>query len=99
NVNGTKHIYTIINGKVYEASSANGWTNLWTGVQGVSSGALAATNIGSEKVFYTTVNGVVYEASSNRGWNNLRVSGASGDVRASTVAAIEVNGVKYVYTR
>ncbi|MFI6822803.1 M23 family metallopeptidase [Micromonospora sp. NPDC050187] len=40
----------------------------------------------------------VWEAASNAGWRALPVSGAAGPVVGSATAAIELNGVKIVYT-
>jgi hypothetical protein len=42
--------------------------------------------------------GPVHEASSGDQWRNQPVSGASGVVTGSLVAALAVDGAKYVYT-
>ena len=79
-------------GQVYEASSANAWQNLPTGVAGAS--AVTATSMNGVKYVYSLVNGQVYEAASNNEWRNL----PTGITGASAVAATSMNGVKYVYT-
>ncbi|WP_155368546.1 Kelch repeat-containing protein [Catellatospora vulcania] len=80
------------NRPVFEASSANGWQNLPTGITGSS--GVAAMSINGTKYVYTLVNGSVYEASSANGWQNLP-TGIGG---ASAVAAISVGTTKYLYT-
>jgi hypothetical protein len=90
----TKLVYTVNNGAVYEASSANGWQNGFTGISGVSGSALAVMNVNGTKFIYTVINGAVYEASSANGWQNGFTA-----IPAFDVAAIQVDGVKEVYTR
>ena len=38
---GVKYVYTVNNGQVYEASSANGWQSLPMGVNGTTIAAIA----------------------------------------------------------
>ncbi|SCL51538.1 M23 family metallopeptidase [Micromonospora peucetia] len=91
-----KLLYTVNDGRVYEASSDTGWRNLWTGISGVSNNALAVINVDGVKYVYTVVGGMVHEAASNNGWRNLNtgISGVSGNA----LAAINLDGVKHVYT-
>ncbi len=91
-----KLLYTVNDGRVYEASSDTGWRNLWTGISGVSNNALAVVSVDGVKYVYTVVGGMVHEASSANGWRNLN-TGVSG-VSANALAAINLNGVKIVYT-
>ncbi|WP_433390448.1 M23 family metallopeptidase [Micromonospora sp. KLBMP9576] len=91
-----KLLYTVNDGRVYEASSDFGWRNLATGISGVSNNALAVLNVDGVKYVYTVVGGMVHEAASNNGWRNLN-TGISG-VSAGALAAINLNGVKIVYT-
>ncbi|OUC91707.1 hypothetical protein CA984_32715 [Streptosporangium minutum] len=83
-------------GRVYEASSANGWQSLPTGISGVSGSALAVGNVDGTKFIYTVVDGKVYEASSANGWQSLPtgISGVSG----SALAVGNVDGTKFIYT-
>ncbi|MFG1803775.1 hypothetical protein ACGFI4_26895, partial [Micromonospora carbonacea] len=76
-----------------KASSANGWRNLWTGISGVSSDALAAINFNGVKIIYTVAGGMVHEAASNAGWRNL-----NSGVRGTAVSATSISGVKVLYT-
>ncbi|MEU1884618.1 M23 family metallopeptidase [Micromonospora rifamycinica] len=93
---GNKLLYTVNDGRVYEASSDTGWRNLWTGISGVSNNALAVINVDGVKYIYTVVGGWVHEASSANGWRNLN-TGISG-VSSNALAAINHNGVKIIYT-
>ncbi|MEU6076373.1 M23 family metallopeptidase [Micromonospora sp. NPDC047074] len=91
-----KLLYTVNDGRVYEASSDTGWRNLWTGISGVSNNALAVINVDGVKYIYTVAGGMVHEAASNNGWRNQN-TGISG-VSANALAAIDLDGVKIVYT-
>uniref|UniRef100_UPI0005918291 hypothetical protein n=1 Tax=Catelliglobosispora koreensis TaxID=129052 RepID=UPI0005918291 len=71
NYGGTKLIYTLSAGKVYEAASSTSWLNQPTGISGVTGTAIATINSNNVKYIYTIINGKVYEASSANGWTNL----------------------------
>jgi predicted heme/steroid binding protein len=90
----------VIEGQVYEASSANEWRPLpVTGPGGnVTGSPIAAMTVGKVKVVYTINNGQVYEASSANDWRPLPVTGPGGNVTGSDIAAITLNGIKFVYT-
>ncbi|MEU2661946.1 M23 family metallopeptidase [Micromonospora sp. NPDC007220] len=91
-----KLLYTVNDGRVYEAASDTGWRNLWTGISGVSNNALAVIHVDGVKYIYTVIGGMVHEAASNNGWRNLN-TGISG-VSSNALAAISHNGVKIIYT-
>jgi hypothetical protein len=84
---------TIANSAVYEASSANKWTNQPTGITGVANTALAAINVNGTKLVYTVTNSAVYEASSANKWTNQPTG-----ITASIVAGMDVGGIKNLYT-
>ncbi|MFW5473430.1 hypothetical protein ACOCJ5_08980 [Knoellia sp. CPCC 206450] len=96
NLDGNKIIYSVSGGRVFEAASSTGWNNLWTGIEGVSSNAIAALTLNGVKYVYTVKDGVVHEAHSANGWRNIStgIVGVGNDALAVTV----LNGVKYIYT-
>ncbi|MEU7619245.1 M23 family metallopeptidase [Micromonospora rifamycinica] len=95
-IGANKLLYTVNDGRVYEASSDTGWRNLWTGISGVSNNALAVISVDGVKYIYTVVGGWVHEASSANGWRNLN-TGISG-VSNNALAAVNHDGVKIIYT-
>jgi hypothetical protein len=90
----TKIVYSLNGGRIYEAASNAGWTNLWTGVFGAQGTALAALNLNGVKLIYNVVDGYVHEAASNNAWRNLN-TGIAG-AGSTSISVIQLNGVKYI---
>ncbi|MEU5949951.1 M23 family metallopeptidase [Micromonospora sp. NPDC047465] len=96
--NGAVVVYTVRGGAVYEASSAN-WQPLLVGYNGqpVHGTAVSAiTRTDGTRIIYTVRDGYVHEAASNTGWQNLRVPNLTG---TNTIAALNANGIKILYSR
>ncbi|MEU8422319.1 M23 family metallopeptidase [Micromonospora sp. NPDC048835] len=92
----TKILYSLNGGRIYEAASDTGWTNLWTGIHGAQGTALAALTVDGVKHIYTVVDGWVHEAASNNAWRNLNTG--IGGASSSSISVIALNGVMYVYS-
>ena len=91
---GTKLIYSLVNGLVWEAASNNAWTNLYTGISGASGIAATMRSDGTALVYTVRAGGQVWEAPSNS-WRNLHtgISGAS-DIAVAT----RPNGTVMLYS-
>ncbi|CAM3241695.1 hypothetical protein [Stackebrandtia soli] len=94
---GTKIIYSVRDGRLYEAASNTGWRNLQVPNHDQVS-AVSAVAHGDGIVVYTVRGGAVYEAGSGT-WQPMLVGHNGQPLYASTISAVvRADGTKIIYS-
>lgn len=92
-IDGVKYVYTVLNGKVYEAASNNKWINQATGIT-TGTSAIAVTAVDGARCVFTLNDGRVWAALSSNGWTNLPTA-VTG---ATALTATSIGDNIYLYT-
>jgi len=94
---GTKIIYSVRDGRLYEAASNTGWRNLQVPNHDQVS-AVSAVAQGDGIVVYTVRGGAVYEAG-NHNWQPMLVGHNGQALYATTISAVvRADGTKIIYS-